>query len=273
MNFKVSRGKVGLLNRFSLTTQLIFFNVLIYFVLLILSAIYSREKIFSLLAITPDFILSGKYFWTFLSSMFVHASFFHLFANMFSLFFIGKFLEPIIGRKRYFWVYLISGIIGSLFYVAAAIIFGGTSIPAVGASGAIFGLLGILAVLVPFSRIYLVAGPLILIILQVVLEKVLPSGIFNIVSIIITVLMILMIISLFSFNSPFRKLSIPVELPMWALPIFAIVPLSIIGFFVDLPIGNSAHFGGLVIGLIYGFYLRKKFPNKTKRISNFFRGR
>ena len=76
---------------------------------------------------------------------------------------------------------------------------------------------------------------------------------------------------LFSFNSSMRRFAIPVELPMWLLPIIAIVPLTVISFFVDLPIGNSAHMGGLVIGLVYAFYLRKKFPNKLNRIRRFFK--
>jgi membrane associated rhomboid family serine protease len=80
-----------------------------------------------------------------------------------------------------------------------------------------------------------------------------------------------MIFSLFYFNHSIRKIAMPLELPMWLLPIIAIVPLTIIGFFIPLPIGNSAHFGGLVLGLAYGFYLRKKFPNKTKLISKHFK--
>src|SRR3990172_96954 len=73
--------------------------------------------------------------------------FFHLFANMFSLFFIGNFLEKIIGRKRLFMVYLFSGLVGGAFFVLSGLIFNNNA-PGVGASGAIFGLLGVLAVLV-----------------------------------------------------------------------------------------------------------------------------
>ena len=65
-----------------------------------------------------------------------------------------------------------------------------------------------------------------------------------------------MIFSLFSFNPSFRKFAVPVELPMWLLPIIAIVPLVVLEFFVNLPIGNSAHIGGLLVGLLYGFYLK-----------------
>ena len=37
-----------------------------------------------------------------------------------------------------------------------------------------------------------------------------------------------------------------------------------------LGIGNTAHLGGLIIGLGYGFYLKKKYPHKTKMISRYF---
>ena len=255
----------------SLTTKLIFLNVIIYFIVFFLSSIYGEEFVLNNIALTPALILSGKALWTFLTSMFMHGSFFHIFANMFSLFFIGSFLERIIGKKRYFWVYMISGIVGGAFFVLASLIFGGLNNPAVGASGAIFGLLGVLAVLVPWSKVYLIAGPLILLVFDFVFRAVLPTSVSSSLSTLITILIFFQIFAMLSFNPRLRKFSIPLQLPMWLIPIIAIIPLVIIGYFVPLPIGNSAHFGGLVVGLIYGFYLRRKFPKKIKKISSIFR--
>jgi len=255
----------------SLTTQLIILNVFFYFIGMLFFSLYGEDFVLKNIALNPNMIFSGKALWTIITSMFMHGSFFHIFANMFSLFFIGNFLEKLIGRKRFFWVYIISGITGGIFFLIASLIFKTLETPAVGASGAIFGLLGVLAVLVPYSKVYLIAGPLILIVLDVIISKILPLKLLATVDLIINFLIILMIISLFTFNSKLRKIAIPVELPMWVLPIIAIVPLLIISQFVPLPIGNSAHIGGLVIGLIYGFYLKRKFPRKTKNLSNNFR--
>lgn len=256
---------------FNLTTKLIFLNVLIYIVGILLMAIYGEDFILNNVAITPALILNGKSIWTIITSIFMHASFFHIFANMFSLFFVGNFLERIIGKKRFFWIYILSGIMGGVFFILSSLIFGGLNNSAVGASGAIFGLLGVLAILVPFSKVYLIVGPLLMLILDFVFRVILPINLSGAISTIISVIIFIMIFSMLSFNPRFRKLAIPVQLPMWLLPIVAIVPLVIIGYFVTLPIGNSAHIGGLVVGLIYGFYLRKKFPRKTEKIRNFFR--
>ncbi len=256
----------------SVTMKLIIFNVFIYIVSLFVLSLYGESFFSNYLALTPSLILQGNSLWTFITSIFMHASFFHLFANMFSLFFVGGFLERIIGRKRFFWVYMAAGLLGGIFYVAGAYLFGGLTIPAVGASGAIFGLIGVLAVLVPFTRIYLIIGPLVVLIAQVVLGGFLP-GYANAIYLFGNVLIILMIFSLFSFRSSFRKIALPLGLPMWLLPVIAIVPLILIDLVpgIDLPIGNSAHIGGLVVGLVYGLFLRKKFPNKIRRLGKRFR--
>jgi membrane associated rhomboid family serine protease len=266
-----SNKKSGFFNRSSATIQLIILNVILFILSLVLMSVLGSEFFNNYLAINPNLILKGQTLWTIITSMFFHANFFHLFANMFSLYFIGRFLEKLIGKKRFLNVYFASGILGSLFFVGTSFIFGLT-VPAVGASGAIFGLLGVLALLVPRSKIYLIAGPLILLILEFVLIPILPGNFAGLVSTIINILFFVMIFAMFSFGSNFQKVAVPIELPMWLLPIIAIVPLVLIDLVpgVDLPIGNSAHLGGLVLGLIYGFYLRKKFPKKTRYLSRRF---
>jgi membrane associated rhomboid family serine protease len=75
--------------------------------------------------------------WTMVTSLFAHASIIHIALNMFSLWVLGSQLEAMIGRGRYAALFLLSGIGGS---VGVLLISPGT--PVLGASGAIFGLLG-----------------------------------------------------------------------------------------------------------------------------------
>lgn len=262
-----SRKRKNFFPNLSITNLLIITNLFCYLLILFLLNLYGENFLLKNITITPSLILSGQSLWTFFTSMFAHVAFFHIFVNMFSLFFIGNFLEKIIGKRRFFWTYLISGILGGIFFVFSGLIFGKTDIPALGASGAIFGILGVLAILVPFSRIYLIAGPLIVLVIEAFFSAIFPS-LSGLVSSVSNILILIMIFSIFS--GSFRKISIPLELPMWLLPIIAIIPLGVISFFVDLPISNSGHLGGLILGLAYGLYLRAKFPNKIKSISKQF---
>jgi membrane associated rhomboid family serine protease len=82
------------------------------------------------------------------TSMFLHLSYIHILSNMLSLWWIGGPLEAALGRARYLALYLVSGLAGSaLTYLIAA-----PNEPSLGASGAIFGLFGALAVLVRRQR-------------------------------------------------------------------------------------------------------------------------
>jgi membrane associated rhomboid family serine protease len=76
------------------------------------------------------------------TSMFLHGGYFHIAVNMYSLYFVGTILEHVIGRWRFLLLYLASGIAGS----AGALVWSPLT-PTVGASGAIFGILGALFVL------------------------------------------------------------------------------------------------------------------------------
>ena len=80
--------------------------------------------------------------WRIFTPMFLHYGPFHLALNMYSLYFAGSILESIIGRWRFLLLYVVSGLAGS----AGAFLWSPDSI-GVGASGAIFGVLGALFVL------------------------------------------------------------------------------------------------------------------------------
>jgi rhomboid protease GluP len=75
--------------------------------------------------------------WRLVSSMFLHGGIMHLFLNVYGLVIAALFVEPIFGRTKYFILYFVSGICGSL-----ASIYWYENTISVGASGAIFGLYG-----------------------------------------------------------------------------------------------------------------------------------
>ncbi len=88
-----------------------------------------------------DLVLSGEY-WRLVSAVFLHAGFIHLLMNSFVLAIAGRILEPSIGSVKFLFVFLFSGIVASLISIAWH-----PSTISVGASGAIYGLLGALIVL------------------------------------------------------------------------------------------------------------------------------
>jgi rhomboid protease GluP len=88
-------------------------------------------------ALMPALVAQGRA-WLLFTSMFLHAGFVHLALNMLSLYFLGSFVEVAFGRGRFLALYLTSGLAGGLAYLY----FGDFDGTVVGASGAIFGLLG-----------------------------------------------------------------------------------------------------------------------------------
>jgi len=261
----------------SMTSKLIIANVAVFILALILSIFVKNSLDF--LALKPSDFVRGINLWTVVTSMFMHAGIMHLFFNMFSLWFVGRFAETIIGRRRLLYFYMISGIFaGIVFALLSGLfgtgigekIFGNLDIAGVGASGAIFGLIGLIAVLTPKNRVYLIAGPLIAIVLQATAEAIFPDNVvLTLLSLVVTIYIFISIFSLFSFNQRTMKIALPLEMQFWLLPIIAIVPLVIIGLFVPLPIGNTAHFGGLIAGIVYGLYLRNKYRKKIKLLNHY----
>ncbi|MFZ3131491.1 MAG: rhomboid family intramembrane serine protease [Desulfosporosinus sp.] len=76
--------------------------------------------------------------WRFLASTFIHIGIIHLAFNLYALWALGSLTEEILGHRRFFMIYILSGLGGSI----ASFIF--SSALSAGASGAIFGLLGAL---------------------------------------------------------------------------------------------------------------------------------
>jgi membrane associated rhomboid family serine protease len=91
--------------------------------------------------VSQHFIADGEY-WRLLTAGFLHVGLFHLATNMLSLWILGSMLEPAFGRWRFGLIYLVSLLCGSF----GALLMSPNNVT-VGASGAIFGLLGAAAVL------------------------------------------------------------------------------------------------------------------------------
>lgn len=102
---------------------------------------------FSELFVLNNKVLYNYEYWRFLTSIFLHGSTIHLFYNLFALALFGSILEKTIGGKKFLLVFFFSGI----FVNIIAINFYSSSL---GASGAIYGILGALTILRPLMIVW-----------------------------------------------------------------------------------------------------------------------
>lgn len=129
------------------TNLLIILNVIISLIVLFLY--YSNTyDLFSILAVNSNAIKNGEV-WRLVTGGFLHVDIIHLICNMYSLYVIGTQIESFIGKKKFILIYFISMIVGNMLSVVLS---NGLS---VGASGAIFGLLGSLIYFGYHYRLYL----------------------------------------------------------------------------------------------------------------------
>ena len=128
------------------TYALILINVFMFLFPLING---TTEEFYNLFASYGPFVKMGDYY-RLISAAFMHANIAHLIFNMYALWIIGMQLESFIGKWRYLVVYLFSAISGSLLSVIVT-----PDAVSVGASGAIFGLLGALLYFGYHYRVYL----------------------------------------------------------------------------------------------------------------------
>ena len=99
-------------------------------------------------AVDKDAILSGQYY-RLITAAFFHVDIIHLACNMYSLYVIGTQIETLLGKAKYLIIYFLSALTASLLSTVLS------TGPSVGASGAIFGLLGALVYFGYHYRLYL----------------------------------------------------------------------------------------------------------------------
>jgi len=190
---------------------LIILNLILY-----IATSISPELFIGIFAFRP--VLSLAMPWTVLTSMFIHQpfpDFWHIVANMLTLYFFGSYLLGLVGEKRFFIIYFIGGIIGNIFFMLWALFFGGVlggvfyvfqaSIfsTVYGASGAVFAVAGVLVAMSPRLKVFIIP--------------------------------------------------IPVPLPLWVAVIGGFLVISFFPF-----VAWQAHLGGLVVGLVSGYFFRRR---------------
>jgi membrane associated rhomboid family serine protease len=176
----------------SVTIWVIMINITVFLVQMILGDAFTN----AFMLISSDVYTRP---WILLTSMFLHGDINHILFNMYGLFLFGTLLEGRIGSKRFLYLYLFTGImasyLASFFYPAA-----------LGASGAVMGIVGALIILMPD--------------LQLLLFFIIP-------------------------------------MPLWIAGIVW-AAIDAIGILFPMGVANIAHLAGMGVGLLYGFYLKKK---------------
>ena len=152
------------------TYFLIAVNVIFFFVPIILG---QYQYVINMLCVHGPSIRDGQLYRLF-TGMILHGSIWHLFFNCYALYVIGPQIENFLGKVKYIIIYIFSGVMAAMF----SMIFGG-AVGSIGASGAIFGLMGALVYFGYYYRVYLgniVKSQIIpLIVLNLVLGFMLPG--------------------------------------------------------------------------------------------------
>lgn len=145
------RGRPAL-GGYSVVTILITINVAIYVIAAF--SVMMREYIYDFGMLQAKAVFEGQ-IWRLLTAQYLHANQWHLFLNMLGLHFLGRPLEQMWSARRFFGIYTACGLAGNLLYTFLAWrqVIDPTTF-AVGASGCIYGLLGIVAVLFPHATVF-----------------------------------------------------------------------------------------------------------------------
>ena len=125
---------------FYITPIIMDLNILIFITMVFSGLGFISFKPVDLLAWGANYkpVTTNGQWWRLVTNTFLHGGFMHLLANMYGLLFVGIFLEPKLGKLKYVFFYILTGILASI----ASMYFHEPSV-SIGASGAIFGLYGV----------------------------------------------------------------------------------------------------------------------------------
>jgi membrane associated rhomboid family serine protease len=129
----------------AVTTVVILANAIVFLMELTGGDAFVRQW-----SVIPADIVAGKHWVTILTAMFMHAGWLHLIGNMVFLWAFGPEIEDAMGRPRYLAFYLLSGVVASAAQIAAM---RDSTVPNLGASGAIAGVMGAFLITYPRDRI------------------------------------------------------------------------------------------------------------------------
>jgi len=152
---------------------LIALNVAVYALTVVQAGSISdnfRSPLFADWQLAPLYLSAYGQWWRVITSGFLHIGPLHIASNMFALWVLGRDMETVLGRGRFIALYMISLLGGS----AAVVLWGAPDQPVAGASGAVFGLMG--GLLVVLLRLRRPVGQVVaLIVINLVISQVIPN--------------------------------------------------------------------------------------------------
>ncbi|HPG05815.1 MAG TPA: rhomboid family intramembrane serine protease [Saprospiraceae bacterium] len=128
---------------------LILLNFLVFFFQISLTPDQLQQLVFEY-GTTPNAILQGQDLMTLFTSMFLHGGWMHLMGNMLFLWIFADNIEAVVGSGLFLLFYLAGGMVASGVHV---LVNPGSTVPSIGASGAISAVMGAYLVMFPVSRI------------------------------------------------------------------------------------------------------------------------
>ncbi|HUW22106.1 MAG TPA: rhomboid family intramembrane serine protease [Candidatus Bathyarchaeia archaeon] len=136
--------------KFPFITYLLIALNLVVFAVMFLASETAVEQLVVTYALIPDIVVTGQNLYTLLTSMFLHGGIAHVFGNMLFLYIFGDNLEDYFGHLQFLFFYLFGGVIAAVLQV---MVNPHSTVPVLGASGAIAAIMGGYLVLFPRHRV------------------------------------------------------------------------------------------------------------------------